>query len=105
VTASKFALILGILAALAVPASLAAAQYLSGVTLLDALYVGTPVAVALGLLALVASRRARLAATRSVRPVRAGWLRAARIAAWTGFYIASVAALALGVYGVLVWAQ
>ena len=30
---------------------------------------------------------------------------AAPVSSWTGFYIASVAALALGVYGVLVWAQ
>jgi hypothetical protein len=103
--ASKLAVILGALAALAVPASIAAAQYLSGVTLLHALYVGAPVSVALGLLALLASRRARLAATRSVRPARTGWLRTGRVAAWTGFYVGSVAALALAVYGVLVWAQ
>ena len=95
--ASKLAVVLGILAALAIPGSVAAAQFLSGVTLLEALYVGAPVSVTLGLLALLAARRARLAATRSVRPVRTGSIRAARVAAWTGFYVGVVAALALGV--------
>jgi hypothetical protein len=99
------AVILGALAALAIPASIVAAQFLAGVVLLNALYVGTPISVALGLLALLAARRARLAATRSVRPGRTGSLRVARVAAWTGFYVGMVAALALGVYGVLVWAQ
>src|SRR5436190_20737288 len=100
--ASKLGVVLGILAALAIPGSVAAAQFLSGVTLLHALYVGAPVSVALGLLALLCARRARLAATRSVRPVRSGRLRAVRITAWTGFYVGLVAALALGFYGVLV---
>jgi hypothetical protein len=98
----RFAVLFGVLAALTVPGSIAAAQQLSGVTLLHALYVGTPVSAVLGLLALVCARRARLAATRSVRPVRTGSLRAVRITAWTGFYVALVAALALGFYGVLV---
>ena len=59
----------------------------------------------LGLLALFASRRARLASTRSIRPGDAGPVRAGRIAAWAGLYVGVTAALALGVYGVLVWAQ
>jgi hypothetical protein len=94
--------VLGVLAALAVPGAIVAAQELSGVTLLHALYIGTPISVALGLLALLAARRARLVAMRSVRPTGAGSLRAARITAWAGFYVGLVAALALGFYGVLV---
>jgi hypothetical protein len=97
---ARLAVVLGVLAALAVPGAIVAAQELTGVTLLHALYVGTPISVALGLLALLAARRARLAATRSVRPT--GTLRAVRIAAWTGLYVGLVAALALGFYGVLV---
>src|SRR2546423_903266 len=99
---ARLAVVLGVLAALTVPGSVAAARQLSGVTLLHALYVGTPASVLLGLLALLCARRARLAATRSVRPVRSGSLRAVRITAWTGFYVGLVAALALGFYGVLV---
>jgi hypothetical protein len=99
---AKLAVLFGVLAVLAVPGAVAAAQYLSGVTLLHALYVGTPVSVLLGLLALVCARRARLTASRSVRPVRTGRLRAVRITAWAGFYVGLVAALALGFYGVLV---
>jgi hypothetical protein len=99
---ARLAVFFGVLAALAVPGAIAAAQQLSGVTLLHSLYVGTPVSVVLGLLALFCARRARLAATRSVRPVRVGRLRAVRITAWTGFYVGLVAALALGFYGVLV---
>jgi hypothetical protein len=100
--AGRLAVVLGVLAALTVPGAIAAAQELSGVTLLHALYVATPVSVALGLLALMASRRARLAAMRSVRPSGTGSLRAVRITAWTGLYVGLVAALALGFYGVLV---
>jgi hypothetical protein len=99
---ARLAVFFGVLAALAVPGAVVAAQALSGVTLLHALYVGTPISVALGLVALFCARRARLAATRSVRPVRTGRLRAARITAWTGFYVGIVAAMALGFYGVLV---
>ena len=54
------AVFFGVLAALAVPGAVAAAQELSGVTLLHALYVGAPVSVALGLLALLCARRASL---------------------------------------------
>jgi hypothetical protein len=100
--ASRLAVVLGVLAALAVPGAIVAAQELSGITLLHALYIGTPVSVVLGLLALLASRRARLAATRSVRPTASGRLRAVRITAWAGLYVGVVAALALGFYGVLV---
>jgi hypothetical protein len=99
---ARLAVFFGVLAALTVPAAVLAAQRLSGVTLLHALYVGTPISVVLGLIALLCSRRARLAATRSVRPAGTGRLRAVRITAWTGFYVGLVAALALGFYGVLV---
>jgi hypothetical protein len=100
--APRLAVVLGVLAALAVPGAIVAAQELSDITLLHALYIGTPVSVGLGLLALLASRRARLAAMRSIRTSGTGSLRAVRITAWTGLYVGLVAALALGFYGVLV---
>jgi membrane protease YdiL (CAAX protease family) len=104
-TAARAALVLGALAVLTVPGAVAAAQELSGVDLLKALYVGAPLAVVLGLLAFFASRRSRLVASRSVKPGSAGPLRSGRIVAWAGLYVGITSALALGVYGVLVWAQ
>ncbi len=104
-TAARAALVLGALGVLTVPAAVAAAQKLSGVGLLQALYVGAPVSVGFGVLAYFASRRSRLVASRSITPGSAGPVRSGRIAAWAGLYVGVTTALALGVYGVLVWAQ
>jgi hypothetical protein len=104
-TAARAALLLGVLGVIAVPAAVAVAQSLASVSLLESLYVSAPVSAVLGLLALLASRRARLAASRSLKPGDAGPVRLGRIAAWAGLYVGVTAALALGVYGVLVWAQ
>ena len=102
---ARIAVVLGVLAVLAVPVAVAASLLLASVSLLQSLYVGAPVAAVIGLIALLASRRARLAATRSLRPGGAGPVRAARVAAWAGLYVGVTACLALAVYGVLVWAQ
>jgi hypothetical protein len=99
----RLAVVFGVLAVLAVPAAVVAAQMLSKVTLLQGLYIGTPVSLALGLVALLLSRRARLAAARSV--TGGGPLRLGRVAAWAGLYVGFSAAIALGVYAVLVHAQ
>lgn len=99
----RTAVALGLLAVLAVPAGIVVAQLLASVTLLQGLWVGTPVSVVLGLLALLFVRRARLASTRTLAgggPVRLG-----RIAAWAGLYVGVSAAIALGVYAVLVHAK
>jgi hypothetical protein len=104
-TAARAALLLGVLGVIAVPAAVAVAQSLASVGLLQSLYVSAPVSAVLGLLALLASRRARLAASRSIKQGDAGPVRLGRIAAWAGLYVGVTAALALGVYGVLVWAQ
>jgi hypothetical protein len=100
---ARTAVVVGALAVLAVPAAVVAAQMLSGVTLLQGLYIGTPISVALGLIALVLVRRARLAASRSV--VGGGPLRLGRVAAWAGLYVGVTAAIAIGVYTVLEHAQ
>ena len=102
---ARVALVLGALAVLAIPAAVAAAQFLSGIPLLHALYVAVPVALVLGLLAVWASRRARLALSRSLHPERRKLVRTARVFAWAGVYAGVTGALALGVYGVLRWAQ
>lgn len=99
----RAAVVCGVLAIIAVPAGVAAAQQLSQVTLLQSLYVSTPISIALGLLALLLVRRARLVAARSVKGERAP--RLGRIAAWAGLYVGVASAIALGVYGVLTSAQ
>jgi hypothetical protein len=101
--AARVAVLLGALAVIAIPAGVAAAQKTS-LRLLETLYVAVPAAFVLGLLALAASRRARYAAARSVAP-RGRGLRLARVVAWAGMYAGVTGALALGVYGVLRWAQ
>ena len=95
----------GLLAVLAIPAAVVAAQVLSGVVLLRALYVGVAVAVVLALIALLLGRRARIAQARRVDGRGAGAVRTARILAWAGLYAGVTGALALGVYGVLRLAQ
>ncbi len=60
-----------------------------------------PVALVLGLAAVAVSRRARLRFERSVRRAGGGLVRAARLAAWSGVYVAVTGGLALAFYGVL----
>ena len=103
--AARAAGVLGALAVLAIPAAVFGSRLLSGVTLLHALYVAVPVTCLLGLLAIASVRRSRFSAARSVRPDTTGPGRLARTLAWTGLYIGITAALALGVYGALRWAQ
>jgi hypothetical protein len=103
--AARAAALLGALAVLAVPAAVFASRRLSGLTLLHALYIAVPASCVLGLLAVAFTRRARLAATRSVRPKETGPGLVARSLAWAGLYVGVTAALALAVYGALRWAQ
>jgi hypothetical protein len=102
--AARAAVLLGALAVLAIPAAVLAPP-VSRVSLLHALYVGVPVAAGLGILAFLASRRARFVAARSVDPHSAGPVRTARLFAWAGLYAGITGGLALGVYAALVWAQ
>src|SRR3954452_19851882 len=103
--AASVAIVLGALAVLAIPVAVLAAQRSGGLRLLESLYAVVPVAGVLGLLALVASRRARFNAARSLNPQPRWLLRVARGLAWAGVYAAVTGALALAVYGVLRWAQ
>ena len=102
--AARVGILLGALAVLAIPAAILAPR-LSSVSLLHALYVGVPVAFGLGVISWLASRRARFFAARSIDPRTAGPVRTARLVAWAGLYAGITGALALGVYGALVWAQ
>ena len=99
----RAAVLCGALAVITIPVAVAVAQQLTQVTLLQALYVGAPISIGLGLLALLLVRRARLAAARSVSG--GGPLRLGRVAAWAGLYVGFATAIALGVYGVLSSAQ
>jgi hypothetical protein len=99
--AARAAGFLGLLAVLANPAGVVAAQVLKGVPLIRALYVSVPVAGLLALLGLFAGRRARLAHARSVYADATGPPRLGRWLAWAGLYAAVTGAVALGVYGAL----
>ena len=101
--AARAAVVLGALAVLTIPAGVIAAQLAARLRLLETLYVAVPTACVLGLLALWASRRARLNAARTLSA--AGGVGFARIVAWAGAYAGITGALALAVYGILRWAQ
>jgi hypothetical protein len=100
-TAARTGVVLGSLAVLAVPVGVVASRFVKGVTLLEGLYYSIPAAILLGLLALVAARRARFSAQRSVFADRRGPVRSARRLAWLGLYIGVTSAIAVGVYWAL----
>jgi hypothetical protein len=101
--AARAAVVFGALAVLAIPAGIVAAQLSGRLRLLETLYVAVPAAVVLGLLGLLAARRARLNASRTISVQ--GGVGFARFVAWAGAYAGVTGALALAVYGVLRWAQ
>ena len=100
--AARAAVALGILAVAAVPAAVAASHVGHGVTLIRALELGVPVSFLLGLLAVAVARRARYRVDRSVSRRGERVVRLARFLAWTGLYVATTGAVALGFYGLLV---
>jgi ABC-type transport system involved in cytochrome c biogenesis permease subunit len=99
------AAVLGALAILVLPVSVVAAQMSSQLDLLHTLYVAVPVDVALALIAVTLVRRTRLDQARQVQPRGVKLGRLARVLAYIGLYAAVTGALALGVYGILRWAQ
>jgi len=99
------AAVLGALAILVLPVSVVAAQMSSQLDLLHTLYVAVPVDVALALIAVTLVRRTRLDQARQVQPRGVKLGRLARVLAYVGLYAAVTGALALGVYGILRWAQ
>ena len=101
--AARAAVLLGALAVLAIPAGVVAAQLSGRIRLLETLYVVVAAAVVLGLAAVVAARRARLNASRTISAH--GGVGLARVVAWAGAYAGVTGALALAVYGLLRWAQ
>lgn len=102
---ATLAAILGALAILALPVAVVAAQVSSQLDLLHTLYVAVPVDLALALAAVSLARRARLDRARQVTPRGVKLGRLARVLAYIGLYAAVTGALALGVYGLLRWAQ
>jgi hypothetical protein len=95
--------LLGALAIAAIPVAILASQQLESLALLHALYVGVPVALVLGIVAVLLARRARLRAARSVYGSRS--IRLGRLLAWAGLLCGITGSIALIVYGVLRWAQ
>jgi len=98
---ARIAVALGAAAVLSIPVALAAAAFSSKVELLQAVYVAVPVAFVIGLAAWSASRRARAKLERRVSRPGEGVVRAARVLAFAGLYLALTGALALGFYGLL----
>jgi len=98
---ARLAVALGAVAVLAIPVAGIAAAFTKSVQLLPAVYVAVPLAFAAGLAAVAAYRRARSELERSVRRVAERPIRAARLLALAGLYLAVTGALALGFYGLL----
>jgi hypothetical protein len=96
---------LGALAILVLPASVIAAQRSAQLDLLHTLYVAVPVDLVIALIAVTLVRRTRLDQARQVQPRGVKLARLARVLAYVGLYVAVTGALALGVYGLLRWAQ
>jgi hypothetical protein len=99
------AALLGALAILILPVAVVAAQRSAQLDLLHTLYVAVPVDVAVALIAVTLVRRTRLDQARQVQPRGRKLARLARVLAYVGLYAAVTGALALGVYGILRWAQ
>jgi hypothetical protein len=93
---ARTAVVFGLLAVLALPVDVLVAQFLKGVELLQSLYVAVPLAAVFALISLTASRRARLAGSRSVHASDSRW--PARLG-WAGVYCAVTGGIALAVYG------
>jgi hypothetical protein len=98
---ASIALVLGLLALAAIPVAAVVSATSEEIGLLEAELVAVPAAFVLGLVAVSFSRRARYRVERSVRRAGGGLVRAARLVAWTGVYVAVTGGLALGFYGVL----
>jgi hypothetical protein len=99
------AALLGAVAILVLPVAVVAAQVSAQLDLLHTLYVAVPVDVVLALTAVTMVRRTRLDQARQVQPRGIKLARLARVLAYLGLYVAVTGALALGVYGILRWAQ
>jgi len=99
--AARAAATAGAVAVAAIPAGILASRWVTGVNLLQSLYYSVPFTVFLSLLAVFGSRRARVAAQRTVFQDRAGPLRAARRLAWLGVYMGVTGGLAVAVYWIL----
>lgn len=98
---ARLAVGLGVVAIAAIPVAAAAAAFTSTVDLLNAVYVGVPVALVAGFAAVGVYRRARAQLERTVRRSGERLVRTARMLAFVGLYLGVTGALALGFYGLL----
>jgi hypothetical protein len=100
--AAQAAALCGLLAVAALPGGIAAARYLQEVRLLDGAMASVPAAFALGLLAVVAGRRARRRLQLSLgRAGGEGAARAGRALGFVGLYLGCTGGIALGFYELL----
>jgi hypothetical protein len=98
----RFAIFFGILAVAAIPAGIVISWRRTGVTLLEGIEGGVAAAFLLALLAIYAARRGRIRVEKSLNRRGARLVRAGRMLAWTGLYLAAAGGIALGFYGLLV---
>jgi hypothetical protein len=97
----RVAILFGTLAIAALPVAVAVAWRRPEISLLQATEVGVPVSFGLGVVAVVIARRARFRLDRSITRRGARLVRAGRMLAWTGIYLAVAGGVALGFYGLL----
>ncbi len=64
-----------------------------------------PIAIVLGVLAVLVARGARLQTARSVFGGGRGFARLAQVIAWAGLWVGVTGGVALAVYGALRWAS
>ncbi len=99
--ARGIAVVFGAAAVVAIPVGAAVARQSASIGLVAALVVAVPSGAGAALIALVAARRARLAAVRSVSREGAGTARFGRLLGWAGLYFAFIGGISLAVYAVL----
>jgi hypothetical protein len=94
---ARLSLVVGLLAAAALPAAVAVAELTDRLRLIEAGWAAAA-ALGLGLLALLLARRGRLAADRTVARTGAGAARAGRLLGALGVALALAGAIALAFY-------
>ena len=100
--AAPLSVVLGLAAVLVVPLAVAASRYVPSVRLLDAVEGSVPAALLLGVLTIVAGRRARRALALTLgRCGGTGAARTGRALGLLGLYVGCTGAIALGFYAVL----
>ena len=101
-SASRAAILAGVLGVAAIPAGVVASWSLGAIGILRAVEITVPLALTLGLVAVSLARRSRYRVARSVKREGERLVRLAALLAWSSVYVGLIGAIALGFYGLLV---